>query len=144
MSSVDLQVGPVAQLAGLALFGDATSLTLYESRETTTDGPRGKISRLWRQAPSYFSWRLDPAITGPGATSDKGLALMQIDLSITSGIDITPLRKLEARRLNPSTRKILEWLIDWFSQPDQMGQEWWDSFEAETRRQRLRLREFES
>ncbi len=36
-------------------------------------------------------------------------------------------------------RRILEWLERWLAEPDDLGPEWWDSFEQELKEHRLTL-----
>ena len=43
--------------------------------------------------------------------------------------------------LRPQNRRALALIEEWLSEPDDLGEEWWDSFEQDLKKYRLSFRE---
>ncbi|HHH41638.1 MAG TPA: type II toxin-antitoxin system Phd/YefM family antitoxin [Chloroflexi bacterium] len=55
--------------------------------------------------------------------------------------DYERLRELETAEVRPRNRAALDWLDRWLSTPDEMGDNWWESFERELREHPVTLGE---
>jgi len=125
-------------------FGDSTAISLgsYEFGEWSSPGKEP-------DQPADQSLLSSLALTSEGIASDRCLSgsLMSDAFAVSetrdSAIDLTPLLVLDPSALTAQGRALVDLLIDYFSEPDDMGDEWWDELEAQMKRDRLRFREFE-
>jgi len=90
-----------------------------------------------------------PIYTQLAGTAVKGWSdrsLLDIENSIREQAEATLVAEkcawtaLGQEPLRPENRALLEFLKEWMSTPDDMGEEWWEQFEQELRSNRLSFR----
>jgi len=98
--------------------------------------------RILESEPAKTECRIYPQLAG---TAVKGWSksLLDIEDSIREQAEATLVAEkcawtaLGQEPLRPENRALLEFLREWMSTPDDMGEEWWEQFEQELRSNRL-------